>query len=337
MLAQPTAGSVPARPEERGEGASMEHPSGPPLRLEGSGGGGAPHPGHAFYGVRRRMWAVLRLTRAENCVVAGFATLVGAGTARSAAGTAGTAGAAADGATLVGSVAAVMLVLAFGNVVNDLADVDADRLGKSGRPLPSGRITMSQAWSLAAALLAAAVVVTLATPHRQLLFVLAMAAVAALYSPFLKRVPLLGNVTVAAQCGATLIFGARAAGAVSPDTIGASLLVAAGMLCVEVAKTVEDHDADRQVGTRTVAHLVDTAHHPGLVAAFAASYLVVGSVLWSTAEAPGRFSLAAVPVLPLLAVAVHPRASGSGQLRSGRPVRASKYLWPLTLVALTGL
>ena len=39
----------------------------------------------------------------------------------------------------------------------------------------------------------------------------ASAAVAALYTPFLKRVPLVGNAVFAAQCGATVVFGAQAA------------------------------------------------------------------------------------------------------------------------------
>ena len=160
----------------------------------------------------RATWAVLRLVRAENCVLAGVATLVGAGTATSAATTAGAGVSGPDPMALAGAVAAVMLVLAFGNVVNDLADQDADRLGKAGRPLPSGRVSTPQARTLAAALLAGALGITLVTTPGQLVVVAVMAGVAALYTVFLKRVPLLGNAVVAGQCGATLVFGAQAAG-----------------------------------------------------------------------------------------------------------------------------
>ncbi len=300
----------------------MDHPASPILRPE-------PLPAAGF-ALPRAAGAVLRLIRAENCVMAGLATLVGAGTA-SAATPPRSAG------TLIGSAAAVVLVLAFGNVVNDVVDHEADRLGKAHRPLPSGRISAAQASYLAAALVVGAVGVTLVTPHRQLGLVLAMCAVAAAYSPFLKRVPLVGNITVAGQCGAALVFGARAAGEVSGTTIGAAVLVGVGILCVEVAKTVEDHHADGRAGTRTVAHLVGPAHHTTLVGAAAASYLVVWALLWTTAGSPLLFSLAAAPILPLVAFAVLPPGGAPSSARVRPFIVASKCLWPLALVALTGL
>jgi 4-hydroxybenzoate polyprenyltransferase len=161
--------------------------------------------------------------------------------------------------------------------------------------------------------------------------------VAALYSPFLKRVPLLGNAVVAGQCGSTLVFGAQAVGDARAATVGGALLVAVGILCVEVAKTVEDHDPDRRVGTRTVAHLFAPARHSVLVGWFAASYLAVLGLLLGTADAPGVLVLAAVPVVPLLAFALLPAGPATPAARVPRFIVASKGLWPLALVALTGL
>lgn len=277
-------------------------------------------------------WAVVRLMRAENCVLAGLATVVGAGTA--AASTSGS-----STLSLAASVAAVMLVLAFGNVLNDVADQEGDRLGKPRRPLPAGLVSQHQASCLAAALLAGALGVTLVLAPRQLPLVAAMAAVAALYTPFLKRVPLLGNAVFALQCGATVVFGARSAGGVEHVTVAAALLVTVGILCIEVAKTVEDHAADGQVGIRTVAHLVTPARHRRLVGAFAAAYVVVWAVLWASARHPLVFALAAAPVVPLLVFAATPAGpdSDSPASRVPRFIVASKCLWPLALVALTGL
>ena len=298
----------------------MEQPAAPLLGLRN-----APAPDPAGGSTT---WAVLRLVRAENCVMAGVATLLGAGTS----GTAGTAA-----VKVAGSMAAVMLVLAFGNVVNDVADQDSDRLGKAHRPLPSGRVSTSQASGLAVALLVAAIAITAVTAPHQLAWVVAMAAVAALYSPFLKRVPLLGNAVFAGQCGATLIFGARAAGDVHPPTVAAGILVAVGILCVEVAKTVEDDDADRAVGTRTAAHLVAVIHQPRLVGGFAAAYVAVWALIWPTAHSPVLFALAAAPALPLLAFAALPPGRRPPSARVARFVVASKCLWPLALLALAGL
>jgi geranylgeranylglycerol-phosphate geranylgeranyltransferase len=294
----------------------MEQPGAPPLELRDAPAEGSP------------TWAILRLVRVENCVMAGVATLIGSGTT-------GTAGPAAVG--VAGSMAAVMLVLAFGNVANDVADQDSDRLGKAHRPLPSGRVSTSRASGLAVALLVIALFITAVTAPHQLPFVVAMAAVAALYSPFLKRVPLLGNAVFAAQCGAILVFGARAAGDVHRSTVAAALLVAVGILCVEVAKTVEDDDADRAVGTRTVAHLVAVIHQPRLVGGFAAAYVAVWALIWPTAHSPVLFALAAAPALPLLAFAALPPGRRLPSARVARFVVVSKCLWPLALLALAGL
>ncbi len=302
--------------------ATMEHRAGPLLRPEAAPVAVAP------FGTTTG--AVLRLVRAENCVMAGVATLVGAGTAVAAS---------PSLATLAGPVAAVMLVLAFGNVVNDVVDQESDRMGKGHRPLPAGRVSTAQAGGLAAALLTAALAVTLASARDELFLVVAMCVVAALYTPFLKRVPLLGNAVFAAQCGTTLVFGAQAAGGAEAATVAAALLVGAGILCVEVAKTVEDASADRAVGTRTVAHLVAVRHQPRLVGGFAAAYALVWAVLLTTARSPALFALAAAPVVPLLAFALLPPGPGPSEApaRVARFIVASKCLWPLALVALTGL
>ncbi len=268
--------------------------------------------------------AVLRLVRAENCVLAGLATLVGVTTA--------VGGPGPPRSTVVGAVAVVMLVLAFGNAVNDIADVDGDRLAKSRRPLPSGRVTTGQASWLAVALVGGALGVSAVVIPGQLGFVTGMGVVAALYTPVLKRVPLLGSVVFAGQCGATLVFGARVGGGVSGATVAAGILVAVGILCVEVAKTVDDHVADELVGVRTIAHLVSPAHHRWLVGGFAAAYVAVWLTVWPSAGHPAVFSLAGVPILPLLAFATF--APGTPVAPS---IVASKCLWPLVVIALTGL
>jgi len=284
--------------------------------------------------LRSTSWAVVRLVRAENCLLAGLATLVGAGTASAPMG-----GPAPGRLALVGAAVIVMLVLAFGNVLNDVGDQEGDRAGKGRRPLPSGQVSAPQAVGLAAALLTGAVGVTLATSPRLLPLVLAMGLVAALYTPFLKRVPLLGNAVVAAQTGATLVFGALVAGGVQGTTVGGAVLVAVGILSVEVAKTVEDHPADHRVGTRTIAHLVAPGHHRHLVGGIAAAYVVVWVGLWTTARHPALFALAGAPILPLLAFAVRPAgpATAAASVVVPRFIAASKWLWPLVLVGLTGL
>jgi len=41
------------------------------------------------------------------------------------------------------------LIAAFGNIVNDIFDCETDKKAKPFRPLPSGRLTLFQAWFFA--------------------------------------------------------------------------------------------------------------------------------------------------------------------------------------------
>ncbi len=55
---------------------------------------------------------------------------------------------------------------AASNILNQIADLEIDRLNKPGRPLPSGRVSLRQAWRVTVALYALALVPTwLVVPH----------------------------------------------------------------------------------------------------------------------------------------------------------------------------
>ena len=65
----------------------------------------------------------------------------------------------------LGSLCAALLN-AGSNALNQVADLDADRVNKPGRPIPSGRATTAQAWTLAVVLyLAGTVPVWLVVPY----------------------------------------------------------------------------------------------------------------------------------------------------------------------------
>ncbi len=140
---------------------------------------------------------------------------------------------------------------AAGNVANDLWDVEADRVNKPHRPLPSGAVPSGVAVAvggvagglgLVLAWLAGWTVMWIAFPA--LVVMLA-------YSPVLKTRPLVGNLAVAVLGSLPLVYGAGAVGdwhaGMVPFWLAALLHLAR-----EIVKDIEDVPGDLAAGRRTI-------------------------------------------------------------------------------------
>ncbi|RMH63304.1 MAG: hypothetical protein D6677_07405 [Calditrichaeota bacterium] len=143
------------------------------------------------------------------------------------------------------------LVTAAANVINDIFDLDIDRVNKPHRPLPAGRLSVSRAWWFYNGLNLLALILVIDQPA-----LLSIAAGSAwllyLYSKTLKRLPFGGNLLVAVISGVAFLYGALAAGDVSAACFPA-LFAALFHLARELIKDLEDVDGDRQYGARTLA------------------------------------------------------------------------------------
>ncbi len=266
-----------------------------------------------------------RLTRVENCVFAFVATAIGFSSARHP-------HAPAWRGVVAGTVAG--LVLAFGNVVNDLFDQRADQRSKPWRPLPSGRITRWGAGYVATFLVLSAVVGGGMLGLALLGFVGLMLLLAFAYSARLKGVPLLGNLAVAVQVGSTIVFGALVAGSPRGVTFAAAGLLLLYSLNLEVAKTLEDRDADGSVGVTTVAHVVPPSWQSPLLLTFTALAAITAVACGAALTPPVGYWLVLAPLVPLLVFA-RQWSGGAGRVAAvGRCLRASKALWCFGLVGL---
>ena len=119
---------------------------------------------------------------------------------------------------LVGLLMAAVLNAAS-NALNQIYDLDIDRINKPGRPLPSGRLSLRAAWIFTAATYAAALVLAwMVAPlgrHECFWIVVVATAITFLYSapPFrTKRLGIWANVTIAIPRGVLL----KAAGVAGP-------------------------------------------------------------------------------------------------------------------------
>lgn len=140
---------------------------------------------------------------------------------------------------------------AAGNALNDLLDVRADRQNRPDRPMAAGQVSARTAVLIVVAggLIGVATAALVSRP--QVLVALAALAVMAVYSPWLKRHGLPGNVAVALVAGLPLFYGALAVGQAAAGLVP-WVLAAWLHLVREIVKDLEDEAGDRLLARRTL-------------------------------------------------------------------------------------
>ncbi|GAB5520643.1 MAG: geranylgeranylglycerol-phosphate geranylgeranyltransferase [Rhodothermales bacterium] len=193
-----------------------------------------------------KLHALVRLTRPGNVLM--FFIGVGLG-AVLVAGSAAFMG--ANGMRLLIAAISAAAMGAAANALNDVFDVEIDRINRPDRPLASGLLPLSAGWSVwvVGSGLGIGLSLLLSTAH----VAIAMAAVALsfLYDVWLKRVPLAGNIVVSMVIAVTLIvYGGWAVGDPFPAFIGAGFAFLTN-LARELIKDIEDMTGDAEVGAKT--------------------------------------------------------------------------------------
>ncbi|UCF06709.1 MAG: geranylgeranylglycerol-phosphate geranylgeranyltransferase [bacterium] len=145
----------------------------------------------------------------------------------------------------------VALVTAAGNVINDIYDVDIDRINKPKRPLPSGILSVRLATVLYVAFLCILVVSIFHLPRLQAAWIVIWAVMLHLYSARLKRIFLAGNVFVSIVSASAFLLGALAGGRIASGLLPACFTFFF-VLGREFVKDCEDLEGDRMCGARTV-------------------------------------------------------------------------------------
>lgn len=278
---------------------------------------------------RRLPVALFRLARGENCLIAAGCTLAGAHLISSMH--------AVDQSILIASCISVALILGFGNVVNDLFDIEVDRIAKPHRVLPSEDLTVNAAKLWAGTLLLGAIAASFFLAGPLQVFVLAMALLGFTYSWKLKATPPYGNLVVALQTCLTLVFGAVAQGQANGKVLLGSILLFFGMLTIEVAKTIEDQHGDRLANIHTIAHVIPQRAHSTVMRGTVA--LCASICLVPVAMGDGVTRVVALLFLaPLVPLAVMLRGSTEPDTyRLGLAIRLSKIVWVGVVVGLLSL
>jgi len=145
---------------------------------------------------------------------------------------------------------AASLVMASGNIINDVFDIEIDRINRPSRPLPSGLIKINFALFFYFILVLISLALSLLISQSAFTIVLISHLILFLYSKYLKKVPLIGNITVAFLTGLVFIFGGVAVGNPSAAIIPASFAFLINLMR-EIIKDMEDVEGDRKADVIT--------------------------------------------------------------------------------------
>ena len=148
--------------------------------------------------------------------------------------------------------AVVILITGAGNIVNDYVDLQADKINRPKRPIPSGRIKKNTA--LGYCILLFAVGIGLAAFINQVVLLIAAinSIVLIFYSTHFQHKLFLGNAVVAYLVGSTFLFGGAAGLGQSTNL---NLLVLPLLLMLlsslsnfsrEIIKDLEDFEGDKK-------------------------------------------------------------------------------------------
>ena len=189
----------------------------------------------------------LELVRPVNCVMIGFAVIVGAFVSRPPA---------VPAAQLALGFLTGLFVCAYSMAVNDVYDLEVDRVNRPERPIPSGRVPLEGAARLSYAMLAAGMACSvLSLNPLAVLIAAAYAALSWLYNSRAKKTGIAGNLIVASSLAIPFIYG----GAVSGGSIGGSLLLMMALTAFftgvgrEEVKAMADVDGDAKRNVNSVA------------------------------------------------------------------------------------
>src|SRR3989454_8248793 len=196
-----------------------------------------------------RLVSFLTLVRIPNCLMIGLAVLV--------AETIGLGSLPSLVDAVLGFLTAFLL-LAGTMVFNDIQDVQVDRVNSPDRPIPSGKVTIRQAYALSIVFSGLALISSLVLGILTFLTALAALALMAYYNTRGKKTGLLGNAVVSFNVALPLFFGGFSVNILRPLILMFFLLAFLANMAREIAKGIADIVGDSAKGVRTVAVVMGT-------------------------------------------------------------------------------
>jgi len=182
-------------------------------------------------------------------------------------------------------------IAAYGNIINDIFDLELDRKAKPFRPLPAGEIGLIPAKALAVISATVALLLSILINNYCLLVASIALILLTFYTPYFKGFGYWGNWLVAMVGGMAFFYGAIAVGNPEGGIIPAAFAFLFHFIR-EIIKDMEDfpHDRESAIATGTVKYglkissalaigisiiLIITTLIPFLLGLYKAGYLIM--------------------------------------------------------------
>lgn len=145
---------------------------------------------------------------------------------------------------------AASLVAAAGNIINDIFDIETDKISHQNRVLVLGEITKKQAWYLYIILNITSILLALSLSSILFVIVFFTILLLIIYSAYLKQQPLVGNLIIASITGLTFIYGGYASGNPLAAIVPAVFAFLINFIR-EIVKDIQDIEGDLKLNYKT--------------------------------------------------------------------------------------
>jgi geranylgeranylglycerol-phosphate geranylgeranyltransferase len=153
------------------------------------------------------------------------------------------------------AMAVAFFVCGFGNIVNDIRDIESDRINHPRRALPSGLISIEQARTLAFMFLSVSVLLLIMLNGISRLIVILALILVTIYNLKLKHTVYWGNLLVSLLGSFTFLIGGATYGLSAMLSIPGPVVPAVFAFLMhfgrEIAKDIEDRTGDALTGSKT--------------------------------------------------------------------------------------
>lgn len=212
-----------------------------------------------------KILSLLSMMRLPNCVMIGFAVIVGEFISSQVV----TAGAAFYGFM------AGFLLLAASMISNDYFDREIDAINEPKRALPSGAVRNSEALSFAVILASLGLLSAARTGRATLLIAIFTLLIMISYSARIKQTGLLGNIFVSMNVAIPFIYGGFAVASPSWALAIFALLAFLSSVGREIVKGIADVQGDSSRGVRSIAAMKGSS----TAAKYAATFFLCAVIL----------------------------------------------------------
>jgi len=147
----------------------------------------------------------------------------------------------------------VFLVSGAGNTINDYFDIRIDSINRPERPIPSGRVKLKEALYFSCFLFGLGTLLAFSINSVCGTIALFNSLLLIFYAKTLKGTPLLGNLSIGYLTGSTFLFGASVFGFGGLEALFVLFLLAAlAITAREIVKDIEDMEGDKIEGADTL-------------------------------------------------------------------------------------